>query len=150
MDISPGTRVGDAERQQVADLLARHLGAGRIDLNEFDQRVASVYATTTREDLPQVLADLPELPVRRAPANALVTRSRFPIWQRIEGAAWVGVGALCLLIWGLVSLGAGELTYPWPLWVIGPWGAALIFRAAAGWEARACRGRARVYDRARV
>lgn len=50
---------------------------------------------------------------------------------------------LCLVIWGLVSLGVGELTYPWPVWVIGPWGLALVFRAATGWEARGCRGRAR-------
>lgn len=143
MDISPGTRAGDAERQQVADLLARHLGAGRIDLNEYDQRVATVYATTTREDLQRVLADLPDLPAPRPAPRKPVGRNRFPIWQRIEGAAWLGVGALCLVIWGLISLSAGQFTYPWPVWVIGPWGLALAFRAVMGWEARGCRGRVR-------
>ncbi len=148
MDISPGTRAGDAERQQVADLLARHLGAGRIDLNEYDQRVATVYATTTREELQQVLADLPELHTPRTAVKTPVIRTRFPIWQRIEGAAWLGVGVLCLVIWGLISLGVGRLTYPWPVWVIGPWGLALAFRAVTGREARGCR--ARGYDRVRI
>lgn len=140
MDISTGTRAADAERQQVADLLARHLGAGRIDLTEYDQRVARVWACTTREDLRLVLSDLPELTDEakvRIPGS-VPWPSRIPIWQRIEGAAWLGVSMLCLVVWGLVSLGMGELTYPWPLWVIGPWGAALAFRALTGWEARAC------------
>ena len=52
------------------------------------------------------------------PSNS-PTRARIPIWQRIEGGAWFGVGVLCLVIWGLISLGAGEFTYPWPLWVAG-------------------------------
>ena len=141
MDISTGTRAADAERQQVVDLLARHLGAGRIDLTEYDQRVAQVWACTTREDLQLVLSDLPEL-AREAKARvpeAGTRPSRIPIWQRIEAAAWLGVSLLSLVIWGFISLGMGELTYPWPVWVIGPWGAALAFRVLTGWEARACR-----------
>ncbi|WP_216899915.1 DUF1707 SHOCT-like domain-containing protein [Nocardia alni] len=140
MDITPGTRAGDAERQQVADLLARHLGAGRIDLTEYDQRVAQVWAATTREDLQVVLSDLPTLSKRETPQRNSHP-IRFPIWQRIEGAAWVGVGVLSLMIWGLISLGMGQFTYPWPMWVIGPWGAALAFRAVTGWEASGCRGK---------
>jgi hypothetical protein len=134
MDISSGIRASDAERQQVVDLLARHLGEGRLDLAEYDQRVARVYATSTRDDLQVVLSDLPA-PPRARPGP----RRRIPIWQRIEGSAWLGVSVLCLVIWGLISLGAGAMTYPWPLWVIGPWGVALGFRMLTGWEARAGR-----------
>lgn len=142
MDITSGTRADDAERQQVADLLARHLGAGRIDLTEYDQRVAQVWATATREDLQLVLADLPNLAAERPAGRAAGNRgARIPIWQRIEGAAWLGVSVLCLVIWGLICLGVGRFTYPWPMWVIGPWGVALVFRALTGWEARGCHRR---------
>ncbi|WP_067669556.1 DUF1707 SHOCT-like domain-containing protein [Nocardia miyunensis] len=140
MDITSGTRADDAERQQVADLLARHLGAGRIDLTEYDQRVARVWACATREDLQLVLSDLPNLAAER-PAVSVRRGARIPIWQRIEGAAWLGVSVLSLVIWGLICLGMGRLTYPWPMWVIGPWGVALAFRALTGWESRGCHKR---------
>ncbi len=142
MDITSGTRADDAERQQVADLLARHLGAGRIDLTEYDQRVARVWATATREDLRLVLADLPDLAAEPPAGTAAANRgARIPVWQRIEGAAWLGVSVLCLVIWSLICLGLGRFSYPWPMWVIGPWGVALAFRALTGWEARGCRKR---------
>lgn len=134
MDIATGTRASDAERAQVADLLGRHLTDGRLDLTEYNERVAQVYATPTREALTLVLKDLPKL------SNSPATQgkpARFPIWQQIEGSAWFGVGLLCLFIWAAISVAAGEFTYPWPLWVIGPWGAVLVFRVVMGWESGA-------------
>jgi hypothetical protein len=136
MDIATGTRASDAERQEIVAQLSRHLNDGRIDLGEYDERVAAVYATTTRDELQRVLADLPPLRARTVSAQP-GPRRRVPLWQRIELTAWFGVGLLCVVIWALVSLGLGEFTYPWPLWVIGPWGGVLIFRMAAGWESRA-------------
>jgi Domain of unknown function (DUF1707) len=138
MNISPSTRASDAERDTVVRLLGRHMADGRIDLAEYDQRIARVYATTTRDDLQLVLSDLPKLS-KGTPAQAN-SRSRFPIWQQIEGSAWLGVSVLVILIWGAISLGVGEFTYPWPLWVIGPWGAVLGFRMLTGFESgRSCR-----------
>ncbi|MCX0271982.1 DUF1707 domain-containing protein [Nocardia zapadnayensis] len=130
MEITTGTRASDAERDRIVRELSRHLGDGRIDLAEYDQRVAQVYRTTTREELTGVLADLPTL----APARPATPRSRFPIWQRIEATAWLTVSVLVLVIWGAISLGVGEFTYFWPIWVIGPWGAVLAVRAATGLE----------------
>ncbi|WP_280260718.1 DUF1707 SHOCT-like domain-containing protein [Nocardia abscessus] len=132
MDISTGTRASDAERDAVVRLLGRHMADGRIDLPEYDQRVAQVYATTDREDLRSVLSDLPELDKEAAaPASG---RPRMPIWQRIEGSAWLAVSVLVLVIWAAISLGVGAFTYFWPMWVIGPWGAVLAFRMVAGFE----------------
>ncbi|MEU1525789.1 DUF1707 domain-containing protein [Nocardia rhamnosiphila] len=130
MEITTGTRASDAERDRIVRELSRHLGDGRIDLAEYDQRVAQVYRTTTREELTGVLADLPAL----APARSATPRSRFPIWQRIEATGWLTVSVLVLVIWGAISLGVGEFTYFWPIWVIGPWGAVLAVRAATGLE----------------
>ncbi|MQY28111.1 DUF1707 SHOCT-like domain-containing protein [Nocardia aurantia] len=136
MDIATGTRASDAERQEIVAQLARHLSDGRIDLTEYDQRVATVWATTTRDDLQRVLGDLP--PVRAASTPAQPgSRRRIPLWQRIEASAWLGVSLLCVVIWALVGIGLGEFTYPWPLWVIGPWGAVLVFRMLTGWESGA-------------
>lgn len=141
MDITPGTRASDAERDQIVRLLGRHMSEGRLDLAEYDQRVARVYGTTTREDLQLVLADLPKLERERA-ATTTVAKARgprIPLWQRIEGSAWLGVSVLVLVIWGAISLGVGELTYFWPMWVIGPWGAVLVFRMLTGFESgRGC------------
>lgn len=139
MDISPGTRASDAERDHIVRLLGRHMADGRIDLAEYDQRVERVYATSTREDLKLVLSDLPALPDEPSrPAGTRARRSRFPIWQRIEASAWLGVSVLVLIIWGAISLAVGEFTYPWPIWVIGPWGAVLAVRAITGIEAGRC------------
>ncbi|WP_378732587.1 DUF1707 domain-containing protein [Nocardia brasiliensis] len=132
MDITPGTRASNAERDKVVRLLARHLEDGRIDLAEYDQRTAQVYATATRDDLQLVLSDLPKL--SKEPAEKSDSRSRIPIWQKIEGSSWLGVSALVLLIWGAISVSVGEFTYPWPIWVIGPWGAVLVFRMLTGFE----------------
>ncbi|MGK8523446.1 DUF1707 SHOCT-like domain-containing protein [Nocardia asteroides] len=140
MDISTGIRASNDERDAVVRLLGRHMADGRIDLPEYDQRVAQVYATIDRDGLRSVLSDLPDLgkdaaaPVR-APA-------RIPIWQRIEGTTWLAVSVLVLVIWGAISLGVGAFTYFWPMWVIGPWGAVLAFRMVAGFENGRCGHRA--------
>ncbi|GAB0107202.1 DUF1707 domain-containing protein [Nocardia sp. JMUB6875] len=135
MDITTGTRASDTERAHIADLLGRHLTEGRLDLAEYNDRLTQVYATTTREDLQLVLQDLPKLSKTAAPQS--VSRTRFPIWQQIEGSAWLGVSLLVLFIWAAISVAAGEFTYPWPIWVIGPWGAVLVFRVLMGWESSA-------------
>ncbi|MGV9616135.1 DUF1707 SHOCT-like domain-containing protein [Nocardia xishanensis] len=132
MDISTGTRASDAERDQIVRLLGRHMADGRIDLAEYDQRVARVYGSATRDDLQLVLSDLPKLSKDSAAHSN--PRPRIPVWQRIEGGSWLGVSVLVLIIWAAISIGVGEFTYFWPVWVIGPWGAVLAFRVLTGWE----------------
>ncbi|WP_330229368.1 DUF1707 domain-containing protein [Nocardia sp. NBC_00508] len=141
MDISTGTRASNAERDTVVRLLGRHMADGRIDVVEYDQRVAQVYATATRDDLRLVLSDLPE-PAKGAAEPAAARRPRIPIWQRIEGSSWLGVSVLVLVIWAAISLGVGAFTYFWPIWVIGPWGAVLAFRVLTGFESGRCGRRA--------
>ncbi|WP_040780695.1 DUF1707 SHOCT-like domain-containing protein [Nocardia pneumoniae] len=132
MDISTAIRASNAERETVVRLLGRHMADGRIDAAEYDQRVAQVYATTSRDDLRLVLSDLPEF--AKDAAEPATPRPRIPIWQRIEGGTWLGVSVLVLVIWAAISLGVGAFTYFWPMWVIGPWGAVLAFRVLTGFE----------------
>jgi class 3 adenylate cyclase len=54
-----GTRIGDAERQQMIDLLSKATGEGRLTLDEFADRAGEVYAARTRDELDRVVADLP-------------------------------------------------------------------------------------------
>ena len=53
-------RVSDAERQEVADRLAEHHVAGRLDQAEFDERVGRAMSAKTRADLNGLFDDLPE------------------------------------------------------------------------------------------
>ncbi|MBO0837914.1 MAG: DUF1707 domain-containing protein [Actinobacteria bacterium] len=54
-------RVSDAERSEVADLLGRHYSDGRLDKQEFDERVARAMSAKTRADLHGLFDDLPDL-----------------------------------------------------------------------------------------
>jgi hypothetical protein len=63
-------RVSDAERQAVADRLAVHYGDGRLDQEEFDERVGRAMSAKTRADLAGLLDDLPEAAPSAADAGA--------------------------------------------------------------------------------
>ena len=55
----PATRASDAERGQTAALLKQACVEGRLNLDEFGQRVAEAYAARTREELAALTSDLP-------------------------------------------------------------------------------------------
>ncbi|SEF25297.1 TM2 domain-containing protein [Amycolatopsis pretoriensis] len=52
-------RVGTAEREEAARLLADHFGMGRITPDEYETRVTDAYAATTLGDLRPLFRDLP-------------------------------------------------------------------------------------------
>jgi hypothetical protein len=52
-------RIGDAERTEVADLLARHFSDGRLDEAEFGDRLDRAMKAKTGADLVGLLSDLP-------------------------------------------------------------------------------------------
>jgi hypothetical protein len=53
-------RVGDAERTDIADRLARHFSDGRLDEAEFGERLDRAMRAKTMADLSGLLSDLPE------------------------------------------------------------------------------------------
>jgi Flp pilus assembly protein TadB len=55
-------RIGDAERTEVADRLARHFSDGRLDEAEFGERLDQAMHAKTMADLVRLLADLPSQP----------------------------------------------------------------------------------------
>jgi hypothetical protein len=62
-------RVSDAERQEAADRLAGHFGAGRLDQAEFDERVGRAMAAKTQADLAGLFDDLPGTGAPAAPVR---------------------------------------------------------------------------------
>lgn len=71
-ELQPRIRAGDQDRQRVVEMLGRHLGDGRLRVDEFDERVAQAHAAVYLDELPALTADLPPdpVPVRRQPAPA--------------------------------------------------------------------------------
>src|SRR3954470_6614063 len=73
-------RVGDAEREGVGDILRREHLAGRIDNEEFDERVARSLAAKTYDELDQLIRDFPgsEPDLRRRAARRAWRPGAFP------------------------------------------------------------------------
>jgi Domain of unknown function (DUF1707) len=59
---NPDMRVSNAERAEVADRLSKHYGDGRLDEEEFNERLDRAMKAKTQSDLRALFADLPDLP----------------------------------------------------------------------------------------
>jgi hypothetical protein len=64
---NPDLRVSDAERNEVADKLARHFAEGRLDQTEFKDRLDTAMSAKTERDLSGLFEDLPRLAVEPPP-----------------------------------------------------------------------------------
>ena len=73
-DELPALRASDADREHTADLLRRAAGEGRLDVDELEERLSTVYATRTQRELDALVADVvapedrnrhPRVPVKR-------------------------------------------------------------------------------------
>jgi len=142
----PGTRraarIGDRERELAVAHLGRAFAEGRLDLAEYDERVASAYSAKTDNDLLHLTADLPQNPASSvAPAERQSrTRDRArlqprggagvapnPVWLRRLWLVYAGVVAINLVVWLIIGLSSGlDFPYFWPMWVAGPWGVVLL------------------------
>jgi hypothetical protein len=127
-------RAADADRQAVADRLRGALDEGRLDLHEYDERLQGAYAAKTYGDLDRLLADLPAVPRQRPPAAAPAARDEHLTaqWLMHVWSGWIPAVVITTIIWALTSLAAGGLTYFWPIWVAGPWGAVLLCTTVGG------------------
>ena len=56
----PAVRASDDDRDMVLQALERHLAAGRLDLDEFDQRSTAALSAVTLNDLVVLTSDLPQ------------------------------------------------------------------------------------------
>jgi hypothetical protein len=147
MDDHLDMRASDADRQQVVERLRGALDDGRLKLNEYLERMELAYEAVTYGDLAPLCRDLPEArpaaqqkaaeaapaaaaaPAAPSPQAEVVPRGAFaslPAPLKVLWTIWLTAVSINVVVWVLVSATAGSLIYPWPLWVAGPWGAALF------------------------
>ena len=69
----PDVRASDAERERAVERLRVHAAAGRLTVEELDERSERAYAARTEGELARLLADLPAPPPERT-AHAAVER----------------------------------------------------------------------------
>ena len=135
----PHLRAADADRAAVATVLGQHMTAGRLTVDEYDERLARAYAAKTYGELDELTADLPAaVPAPRpAPPQAWSTTTSVAPhggWHSDPQSwrSWLATAMIVLTIWAATSLATWEFLYFWPIWVIGPWGAWLLIQQLTG------------------
>jgi hypothetical protein len=139
----PHLRAADTDREAVATALGQHMAAGRLTLAEFDERVARAWAARTYGELAELTGDLPASAPVPAPAPRPVASPCHGSWAAAPAAwhgagaehswrAWLATSVTVLAVYLAVSVTTWDLSYFWPMWVIGPWGAALLASRVAG------------------
>ncbi|WP_168207354.1 DUF1707 SHOCT-like domain-containing protein [Microlunatus elymi] len=118
-------RIGDAERDQAAEFLREHHAQGRLDAEEFDERVTAALTAKWQSDLDRLFLDLPaptpRTVQRSAQASAATASAPRPpkmsnVWPIAAAAIWPLTIALFILskgeAWFLI-LAAIALTTTW-------------------------------------
>jgi hypothetical protein len=117
---NPNMRVSHAERTEVADRLSKHYGDGRLDEEEFNERLDQAMKAKTQADLHGLFADLPE-PEESRPVVSPRPHPRRP-FPRIAFLAFV---VLVAILVGQALAHLFTFTFPfWGLWPLGwhiPW-----------------------------
>ena len=140
----PHLRAADSDRAAVATLLGQHMAAGRLTVDEYDDRLSRAYAARTYGELDQLTTDLPS--AHRPQAQHVAHTQPHPVracgpvpgyWHAggSTGAAWrswLSTALIVVAIWAISSIGSASFLFFWPIWVIGPWGAVLLARTLTG------------------
>ncbi|MGY1832727.1 DUF1707 domain-containing protein [Geodermatophilus sp. SYSU D01180] len=134
----PHLLAGDADRAAVVTRLDESLADGRLTLAEYEDRSARAHAARTYGELAELTTDLPR-PARPAP-RPVAAVAYGGAWHggpwhgawghdlRAAWTSWLVTGVIVIGIWLVSVLGSGDLVYPWPVWVVGPWGVVLLAR----------------------
>jgi DUF1707 SHOCT-like domain len=101
-------RISDAERAEVADLLAKHYGDGRLDQAEFNQRLDQAMKARTYKDLSGLFADLPPVEAAAVPEPTALARQRH---------RYLNPRVLFLVLIAVIAATAGHAL----TWSLTPW-----------------------------
>lgn len=129
--MDPNIRIGDAERDEAARRLGEHHGAGRLSIDEFDERMNLAMEARAAGDLQALFTDLPGDPFHdptAAPVPAALPATgggveyvdHAPPPKPFHASGW--------MVWGLLILTAATGGRLWPFlaglgvwaWVIYP------------------------------
>jgi hypothetical protein len=107
--IAPDVRASDADRAATAELLQRHYAAGRLETQEFEERIGRSYAARTTGELHDLIVDLPRFTARELGADR-GHATTFPVGR----LAMVAPLALALVVAAGLT-GAHVVWLAWPL-----------------------------------
>src|SRR5215469_11896570 len=82
MAADPRIRASDDDRERTVSLLREHHAAGRLTVEEFNERMDKAYAAKTLGELDELMADLPAIDLYRLPDASLPPHYR----RQIPGA----------------------------------------------------------------
>jgi uncharacterized membrane protein len=108
----PDRRISDLDRERASEQLRTAYAEGRLDHDEFSQRLDHVYAAKTYGDLAPLTADLPPA----VPPTGTLRRG-----VRHHVRAFVGSLGTLWGIWLVILIESGSTQGFWPLWVTVPW-----------------------------
>ncbi len=129
-------RASNKDRQAVVDRLQAAFVEGRLQLHEYDERVAQAYQAVTYADLAGLFADLPsDSPIAPPPARPAAAAeparparpqvrhpgliADLPTALQVIWTIWLCVLLINLTVWtiGLASPGSHNF---WPVWLLVP------------------------------
>jgi hypothetical protein len=99
--VEHGLRASDADRQHVVAALERHTSAGRLNLDEFAERVDRVLAARTQAELHDLIGDLPTEPTGPGAADTDVDHIHLSTGARQLALAFL-IALLTLVLLGVV------------------------------------------------
>jgi hypothetical protein len=133
----PSLRIGNSERDAAIKALDEHLNAGRLDAEEYGQRVAQASVARTRDGLDELFVDLPAphpfgVPTPPPAWDGPTARPRVMAdraWRRFSTQGLV-IRVLALVVAGIVVIvaipfaivGAVLFFVVFPMLGLGPWG----------------------------
>ncbi len=133
---SPEMRASDVDRDKVAAVLREHTAEGRITMDEFNERLEQLYQSKTYGELARLTADLPDVDLRNRPAKItpqpVAKQTGMHPGMKAAWSAWAAASSINWVIWLIISVTSADFVYPWPLWVMGPWGAILLVSTIFG------------------
>ena len=144
-------RASNAERETFAETVAQASRDGRLTVTEADERITRIYTATFREELPEIVADLPQesWPVdygrpRPEPAKRGNEWS-FALTVHAAFVATIAVGAI-------VAWMHSRVPFFWPAFPMFWLGVSVFvhYRIRRGWLARREVRRDRLYDAIQV
>jgi hypothetical protein len=112
---APGDlRVSDADRDRAVAQLSEHFQAGRLTLEEFDERSGQALRAKTARELTDLFTDLPATQGRTADAVALPEGRPHPPAARVVVAA-AAIGAAAIIVSVLANSGAAHRGFALPV-----------------------------------
>ena len=145
-------RVSDTEREEVVGILRDQTAAGRLTLEEFEERLDETYGARTAGELEHVLRELPVQPptpavMRSAVEDRTEEQLRRRWRRRIRGdvVGFAMPNVICNAVWL-----AGDFDRWWPGWVLLVSALGLAGNLAQGFDPDAERAKLAAEERKRA